>query len=119
MSVPMKKHHTKSELKLRDIRGNIYVIPQKIAKQYIVAKKETSISVNDFFAPFEKKYTKPGLLLRGLRIREGLTQEKFSKKIDVTQANLSKMELGHRAIGRIVAQRIQKVFGVDYKIFLE
>jgi DNA-binding XRE family transcriptional regulator len=115
----MKKPLTKNELKLQDTRGNIYIIPKSIAKQYILEGDETSISSDVFFAPLERKYTKAGLLLRGLRIREGLTQEKFSKKIDVTQANLSKMELGHRAIGRTIAQRIEKVFGVNYKIFLE
>lgn len=77
------------------------------------------IPASVFFASYEKKFTKAGMLLRGLRIREGLTQAQFAEKIAVTQANLSKMELGHRAIGRTVAQRIEKAFGVTYKLFLE
>src|SRR4051794_3838331 len=44
------------------------------------------------FAKLEKKLTKAGALLKGLRVREGLSQIVFAKKIAVTQANLSNME---------------------------
>ena len=120
MSAHMKKHLTNETLRLKDSQGDLYILPKKIASKYKVKiESKTSIAAKDFFEPYEKKYTKPGLLLRGLRIREGLTQEKFAKKIKLTQANLSHMENGRRTIGRIIAKRIQKAFHVDYKIFLE
>jgi transcriptional regulator with XRE-family HTH domain len=58
-------------------------------------------------------------LLKGLRAREGLSQVEFAKKINITQANLSAMENGRRPIGKIVAKRIEKVFGTNYRYFLE
>ncbi len=67
----------------------------------------------------EKKLTKAGALLKGLRTREGLSQIEFAKRIHVTQANLSNMENGRRPIGKNIAKRLEKVFGVDYRYFIE
>lgn len=71
------------------------------------------------FAKLDKKLTKAGSLLKGLRTREGLSQIVFAEKIALSQANLSAMENGRRPIGKTVAKRIQKIFGVDYRYFLE
>lgn len=78
-----------------------------------------NISANDVFTELDKKYTKAGALLQGVRARENLSQVEFAKKINVTQANLSKMENGRRPIGQCIAKRIEKAFGVNYRYFLE
>jgi len=39
--------------------------------------------------------------------------------IKVTQSDISQMENGTRKIGRRIAKRIEKLFGVDYRSFLE
>lgn len=119
MSAHTKKRPTKNRLVVRDSSGRMYVLPKNIAEKYAISGDQTdTISAKTFFAPYEKKHSKPGLLLRGLRVREGLTQEQFATKINVTQANLSHMENGRRSIGKDVAQRIAKAFDVDYRIFL-
>lgn len=71
------------------------------------------------FAKINKKYTKPGALLKGIRIRENLTQIEMAKKIKVTQSDISQIENGTRNIGRVIAKRIEKLFKVDYRSFLE
>lgn len=58
------------------------------------------------------------LNLRGLRNREGLTQEELAKAIGTEQSNISKMERGVRQIGVKIAKRIQKLFDIDYRLFL-
>jgi len=78
-----------------------------------------STPIEEVFSELEKRYTRAGALLKGTRAREGLTQEQFAKKINVTQANLSKMETGKRPIGKTIAKRIEKIFGVNYRYFLE
>jgi len=101
-----------------------YAIPKKIIEKYLVddVKPEenttSSITIQNRLDDLDHKYTKPGALLKGLRIREGLTQVAFAKKIQVTQANLSHMEHGRRPIGKNIAKRIQEVFGTDYRYFL-
>lgn len=114
MSAPMKKHPTK--IKLKDNVGRLYLIPKSVAQQY--RAPDDSIAADKFFAAYEKKYTKPGMLLRCLRIREGYTQEEFAQLINISQANLSKMELGKRPIGKEMAKRIAKAFDINYRSLL-
>jgi DNA-binding XRE family transcriptional regulator len=100
--------------------GHVYNIPKVIAQKY---KDKSSVAnrvlPEDLFANIERQYTKAGVLLRGVRHREGLTQIAMAKKIKVTQADLSKMENGKRPIGKMIAKRIAKMFGVNYRYFLE
>ena len=78
-----------------------------------------AVSADEVFANINKKHTKPGALLRGLRARENLTQVQMAERIKVTQSDISQMENGTRSIGRKVAQRIAALFDVDYRAFLE
>ena len=100
-----------------------YLIPKEIAEQYLVEDKKkkhttSSLPIKKLFEKLDEKYTKPGALLKGLRLRENLSQVQFAKKINITQANLSSMENGRRPIGKAIAKRIEKVFGADYRYFV-
>jgi len=70
------------------------------------------------FEKINKKYTKPGAILKGIRLREGMTQLEFAKDIEVKQYDISKMENGKRPIGKIIAKRIAKRFDINYRILL-
>jgi DNA-binding XRE family transcriptional regulator len=121
---PISAHSYGSTLYITH-RHTTYAIPKNIADKYILENENpkkraiATVSANVLFEKLDKKFTKAGALLKGLRIREDLSQIEFAKKIDVTQANLSKMENGHRPIGKIIAKRIEKVFGTNYRYFLE
>ena len=56
--------------------------------------------------------------LRGLRLRENLTQVQFAEIIGVAQTNLSMMENNKRPIGKSMAKRIAQIFKTDYRLFL-
>ncbi len=128
MSEYTKKHpisaHSHGSMLYITHRHTTYAIPKKIVEQYIVTpqqkkKIKPTLSIQDIFDKLDEKYTKAGALLKGLRLREGLSQVAFAKKINITQANLSAMENGRRPIGKIIAKRIQKIFGTNYRYFLE
>lgn len=128
MSAPMKKHHTEKNLAKQLLyvidKGQLYAIPKAVAKKYRIEAKQAvsrsgNVAADDVFAEFDKMHTKAGALLKGLRSREGMSQVEFSKKIGVTQANLSKMENGSRPIGMAIAKRIAKAFFVDINYFSE
>ena len=128
MSVHTKKHpisaQTHGSMLYITHHHKTYAIPRKIVDKYIVEEKKLkkhkkNVTMQTIFDKLNQKYTKAGALLKGLRLREGLSQIEFAKKINVTQANLSNMENGRRAIGKIIAKRIEKVFGVNYRYFLE
>jgi len=115
----MKRHHTNynDDVIRMSYAGETYCFPRKIAEKYQVTKKQ--VSPNEVFASINKKYSKPGALLRGIRIRENLTQLEMAKKLEVTQSDISQMEKGVRRIGRVIAQRIEKLFDVNYRSFRE
>ena len=120
---PISAHSHGSALYITH-RHTTYAIPKKIISKYIVdekpKKKPLKVkSIKSLFDKLDDKYTRAGALLKGLRLREGLSQTAFAKKINVTQANLSAMETGKRSIGKIIAKRIQKIFGTNYRYFLE
>lgn len=132
MSEHMKKHpikaHAQGGTLIVSYHDQTFAIPKKIANQYIVEEtkkrkmktpKPQERNLKSLFADLENQYTKAGVLLKGLRLRENLSQIAFAKKIKVTQANLSNMENGKRPIGKIIAKRIEKVFGTNYRYFLE
>jgi DNA-binding XRE family transcriptional regulator len=114
-------------------KGQIYEFPKSIIiklssyimtdatlakKAKIKFEKILSISPEEVFADINKKFTKPGAMLKGVRLREGLSQEDFAKKIHIRQGDLSKMESGKRPIGKMIAHRIAHKFKVNYKFFL-
>lgn len=129
MSEHTKKHRINAHADGSTLRithnHKTYMIPKRIVEQYVVEDKKQkkpvkpSTSMKAIFEKLDEKFTKAGALLKGLRLREGLTQIEFAKKINVTQANLSNMENGRRPIGKIIAKRIEKIFGTNYRYFLE
>lgn len=121
MSELMRKSHTDSNDIIRvQHAGKLYEFPQYVAEKYRVNNfDDDMVEPADVFLTLNRRYTKPGALLRGLRVRENLSQVELAKKINVTQSNLSQMELGKRPIGKNVGKRIEKLFDVDYRNFLE
>jgi DNA-binding XRE family transcriptional regulator len=127
MSGPMRKRHTKNHTLNIVYQGNVYHIPLVVANQYklgsikrvVPGVKKDSVLAEDLFAELEEEYTKAGVLLKGVRHREGLSQVEFAKRIGVTQSDLSKLERGKRTIGKTIAKRIADEFDVDYRYFLE
>lgn len=92
-------------------------------KRFVIKKPKSERSrdsVNWRTASEEAFGDAPGtaLNLRGLRNREGLTQEQLGQAIGVEQSNISKMERGIRQIGIKSAKRIGEVFHIDYRLFL-
>ena len=59
-----------------------------------------------------------GNALRGLRVREGLTQKELAEKLGIEQSHVSAMEHAKRPIGKTLAKKIAEMFGSDYLVFL-
>ena len=128
MSAHMKKHRTESSRNMAllyvEDGNDLYAIPKSVAKEYkINPKKAVSKSGNvraeDLLKELRGEESKACFLLKGLRYREGLSQVEFAKRIDITQANLSRLECGRRPVGRTIAKRIADEFDLDYRSFLE
>ncbi len=63
--------------------------------------------------------TSPGLVLKGSRHKENMTQKELAeKKLNVSQHHISEMEHAKRPIGKEMARRLAKIFKTNYRIFL-
>lgn len=84
-----------------------------------VSKKEKTLIPWRKVAKREiEKYSEVGVVIRGSRFKEGLTQKQLAELISVKPHHISEMEHGKRSVGKTMAQRLGKVFNVDYRIFL-
>jgi DNA-binding XRE family transcriptional regulator len=79
----------------------------------IIGDEDESLPLEEVFQDLHQ-----GSAIRGLRLREGLTQEQLAHLLGVKRTNLSEMENGGRPIGKNMARRLAKVFKTDYKVFL-
>lgn len=61
---------------------------------------------------------RPGVALRGMRSREGLTQAQLAALVAIPQRHISEMENGKRPIGKSAAQKLAAALGTDYRLFL-
>jgi plasmid maintenance system antidote protein VapI len=60
----------------------------------------------------------PGMALRGLRVKEDITQKELAERLGIKQHRVSEMEKGVRSISVDMAKRIGEAYNVSYKVFL-
>ena len=60
----------------------------------------------------------PAMRLRGLRAKEGITQQELAEALGISQGRLSELESGARPISVAMAKRIGKAYDCNYKSFL-
>lgn len=60
----------------------------------------------------------PGKILRGIRVREDMTQATLAEKSGLKPHHISEMENGKRPIGKEVATRLAEALNADYRMFL-
>ena len=139
MSEHTKRHHTNHDEKKPGFTvmvsedGHVFSVPEKVFNSYIekfeikdkTAAEKTKAQVRwgsginpgEAFAELNEKYSKLGALVKGVRHREGLSQNEFSKRLGISQSDLSKIECGKRAIGKNIANRIIKEFNLRAGVF--
>lgn len=86
-------------------------------------KDSDSSSWRDVFAFEINNNTESGIVLKGARNREGLTQKQLAEKLNelglsVSQHHISEMERGLRSIGKKIAHALGKALSTSYKNFL-
>jgi len=71
--------------------------------------------------PWEElaKYGKTGIVLRGARYREGISQKELANRTGITQNNISKIENGKRVIGEKVAKKLAKALKIDFELLMD
>jgi transcriptional regulator with XRE-family HTH domain len=78
-------------------------------------KKVEEMQMVSFEDIFQNSH--PGMALHGLRVREGLTQQKMAKKLGVSQGLITMLEQNRRKISAKMARLIALVFDCSPKSF--
>ena len=126
MSAHMKARLTKATCKV------IVEMPGKVKKLTFVPTKHLdkleaflerygeseSISWEELAKDDIVKYGRAGIVLRGARYRESLSQKELAQQTGISQENISKMENGQRIIGEKVAKKLAKALRIDPKVLI-
>lgn len=76
------------------------------------------VSASEVFPDIKDHGKRIGIIFRGLRLKSGLTQVEVARQLGIDQADVSKIEKGKRSIGKVLAKKIEKEFGIDYRRLL-
>jgi plasmid maintenance system antidote protein VapI len=91
----------------------------QILRDYEITNRDTAfIPAETVFPELAHQTKRPGMVLRGFRLRDDLTQVKLAKKLACPQPWISQMESGVRPMGKKMAARLSKVFKADLRVFL-
>jgi DNA-binding XRE family transcriptional regulator len=60
----------------------------------------------------------PGMILRGMRGRDEMTQKELAEKLEIAPTRVSEMESGSRPISVKMAKKFAEIFETSYKVFL-
>ncbi len=130
MSAHMREHRTDTQknfcviIKLHNSKTT-YSIPlshqkelEKVLEKYL-EDDDTPVAWEVLARDRIEKYKKSGLVLRGMRYREGFSQKQLAEASGITQNEISNIENGKRTVGKKVAEKMAKVLNFDYRMLLE
>jgi ribosome-binding protein aMBF1 (putative translation factor) len=97
----LTKTHLTKEKKTRQPLSRKKSVPWRVS-----AKKEI------------EKYTEVGMMVRAGRFKANLTQKQLADKLEILPHHVSEMEHGKRPVSKKMAQKLGKIFNLDYRVFL-
>ena len=116
-----KKHPTEAEsvpLCFMVHPSNVEKIRAFVAQLEPEAEADSPVSTDQFFARNFSGQSRPAVHLKGLRVREGLTQTQLAERTGIHQRHISEMENGKRGIGKETALKLAEALNADYRLFL-
>ena len=103
-------------------RSRIFIVPKDKGESLVRLLSEyevqASVPVEEVFPDLADPARRPGVMLKGARLKKELTQVQLAKKIGIPQSHISAMENGSRPIGKNMGRRFAKFFKTDYRLFL-
>lgn len=82
-------------------------------------KEEESVDWKIVAKESIEKHGYAGMVLRGARFRENLSQKELAKRTGVSQENISRIENGKRSVGEKLAKKLAKPLKIDYMLLME
>lgn len=92
------------------IRGVLELAGHKV--QHVNEAGEPLYAFEDVFPDVH-----PGKVVRGLRVKEDITQEELAKRLGIAQTRVSEIESGKRPISRNMAKKLGEAFNMSPRAF--
>ncbi len=89
---------------------------RELARETGVEDITDMLSIEEVFP--ELQTNKGGVVLRGSRHKEGMTQKQLSEITGIPRPHISGMEKGARPIGKENARKLAAALHCDYRLFL-
>lgn len=125
MSERTKKRHIDTTLDIITIMGKRFVAPRKTLNAIITlissnpdVKEELTIPYDEIVADKIKKIGKGAMALKGVRSRENITQKQLAKRLGLKPVVIADIENGYQKISLNIAKQLDKLFNINYKVFL-
>lgn len=80
---------------------------------------DDSVDWTDVAKDSVAKHKQAGMVLRGARYRENMSQKELAKRSGVSQENISRIENGKRSVGEKVAKKLARPLKINYLLLLE
>lgn len=107
-----------------------YIVPQAIIAEVEALLKKANIKTveemdDDDWIPVQVAFPDldhpikgPANYLRGIRMRERLTQRQLAEKVGIKQSHISEMERYKRPIGKVLAKKFAAALNANWRCFL-
>lgn len=111
-----------SEVRIKKPMGKVlsFRVPNSVASDVIslIQGQGENVPWRKAFSKDIEKFGEPALALKGARAKEGITQKKLADLLGISQVYISQLENGQREINKSMAKKLEKIFNINYKVFL-
>jgi DNA-binding XRE family transcriptional regulator len=120
----MQKNHYKIIIVTPNAEKISYIATKNIEKLeafleiYAEIEEDEPVAWKELAKERIAKYKKAGLVLRGMRYRENVSQKELAKRSGVNQNEISKIENGKRTVGKKVSKKLAEALNFNYELLL-
>ena len=107
---------------IRGIRLRSFDVPSRVVSNIISIvkdyEKEEPVDWREAFRKEIEELGESALALKGARVKENMTQKKLAHLLGTSQVYISQLENGRKEINKQMAKKLEKIFNINYKVFL-
>jgi len=124
MSGVAKMRHTEITIKQGNETTKFKVSPKagrgllSLLRNLQEGADEDHVPSEEVFPDIRDHQKRIGIIFRSIRFKNDLTQAEVAKRLGIDQSDVSKIEKGKRSVGKALARKIEKEFGIEYQRLL-
>ena len=100
------------------VSAQIETILKQSHARALCHEEQEWVSAKELFPDLNDPIKRPANYLRGMRLREGLTQTQLAAKVGILQHHISEMERYKRPIGKVAAKKLAAALNANWRNML-